>query len=144
MPFQGNALLFPLMARRRPRDHGVLLREARDGFHWWKTCLAPILGAGAISFAFYLMMKNRAGITFGAYEGWVKDVPLIALGHLPRRLSLALIYSGARRSGTRRSASSSTRKRERRAIAPTSTWAAPLRGRPGVGAGSCCVRRRWR
>ncbi len=25
------------------------------------------------------MMKNRAGITFGAYEGWVKWVPIISL-----------------------------------------------------------------
>ncbi len=76
------------------------IREARDGFHWWKTFLAPILGAGAISFAFYLMMKNRAGITFGAYEGWVKYVPLISLGvflggclagdHLPDRRAEAL------------------------------------------------------
>ena len=56
------------------------LREGRDGFHWWKTFVAPILGAGAISFAFYLMMKYRAGITFGAYEGWVKAVPYISAG----------------------------------------------------------------
>ena len=55
------------------------LREGRDGFHWWKTFLAPLLGFAAISFAFYLMMKNRAGITFGAYEGWVKYVPIISL-----------------------------------------------------------------
>ena len=86
IPFQGNALLFPLMAVVGLAIMVYFWREARDGWHWWKTCIAPILGAGAISFAFYLMMKNRAGITFGEYTGWVKAVPWISLGHLPRRL----------------------------------------------------------
>ena len=38
------------------------------------------------------MMKNRAGITFGAYEGWVKYVPLISLGIFLGGCLLALIY----------------------------------------------------
>ncbi len=94
MPFQGNALLFPLMAVVGLAIMVYFLREARDGFHWWKTFLAPILGAASISFAFYLMMKNRAGITFGAYEGWVKYVPIISLGIFLGGCLLALIYRG--------------------------------------------------
>jgi len=92
IPFQGNALLFPLMAVVGLAIMVYFWREARDGWHWWKTCIAPILGAGAISFAFYLMMKNRAGITFGAYEGWVKYVPLISLGTFLLGCALALLY----------------------------------------------------
>jgi amino acid transporter len=92
IPFQGNAILFPLMAVVGIAIMVYFIREARDGFHWWKTCVAPILGAGAISFAFYLMMKNRAGITFGAYEGWVKYVPLISLGIFLGGCLLAIIY----------------------------------------------------
>ena len=92
IPFQGNAILFPLMAVVGLAIMVYFIREARDGFHWWKTFLAPILGAGAISFAFYLMMKNRAGITFGAYEGWVKYVPLISLGVFLGGCLLAIIY----------------------------------------------------
>jgi amino acid transporter len=92
MPFQGNALLFPLMALVCLAILVYFLREGRDGFHWWKTFLAPLLGAAAISFAFYLMMKNRAGITFGAYEGWVKYVPIISLGIFLGGCALALIF----------------------------------------------------
>ncbi len=92
IPFQGNAILFPLMAVVGLAIMVYFIREARDGFHWWKTFVAPILGAGAISFAFYLMMKNRAGITFGAYEGWVKYVPLISLGIFLGGCLLAIIY----------------------------------------------------
>jgi amino acid transporter len=92
IPFQGNALLFPLMALVGLAIMVYFWREARDGWHWWKTCIAPIMGAGAIAFAFYLMMKNRAGITFGAYEGWVKYVPLISLGTILLGCALAILY----------------------------------------------------
>jgi amino acid transporter len=92
MPFQGNALLFPLMALVGLAIVVYFIREGRDGFHWWKTFLAPILGAAAISFAFYLMMKNRAGITFGNYEGWVKWVPIISLLVVVGGSLLALLY----------------------------------------------------
>ena len=92
IPFQGNALLFPLMALVGLAIMVYFWREGRDGWHWWKTCIAPILGAATISFAFYLMMKNRAGITFGAYEGWVKYVPLISLGTILLGCALALFY----------------------------------------------------
>jgi amino acid transporter len=92
MPFQGNALLFPLMALVGLAILVYFLREGRDGFHWWKTFLAPILGAASISFAFFLMMKNRAGITFGAYEGWVKYVPIISLGIFLAGCLLAVFY----------------------------------------------------
>jgi len=92
MPFQGNALLFPLMAVVGLAIMVYFIRHARDGFHWFKTCVAPIMGAGTISFAFYLMMKNRAGITFGAYEGWVKYVPIISLGVVLGGCLLGVIY----------------------------------------------------
>jgi amino acid transporter len=92
MPFQGNSLLFPLMAVVGLAIMVYFIREARDGFHWWKTFVAPILGAGAISFAFYLMMKNRAGITFGAYEGWIKWDPIIALLIVLGGCLLAIVY----------------------------------------------------
>jgi amino acid transporter len=92
IPFQGNALLFPLMALVGLAIMVYFWRHARDGWHWWKTCIAPIMGAGAISFAFYLMMKNRAGITFGTYEGWVKWVPLYSLLAVGLGCALAILY----------------------------------------------------
>ena len=42
IPFQGNAILFPLMAVVGLAIMVYFMREARDGFHWWKTFLAPI------------------------------------------------------------------------------------------------------
>ena len=36
------------------------LTEARDGFHWFKTLVAPIVGALAMAGACYLLISNRA------------------------------------------------------------------------------------
>jgi amino acid transporter len=93
LPFQGNMLLFPIMAVVCLAIMTYFIRDARDGFHWFKTGVAPIIGAGAISFGVYLMLKNRAFITgTGAYEGWVKAVPYYALGIFLGGCVIALIY----------------------------------------------------
>ncbi len=87
MPFQGNTLLFPLMALVGLAIIVYFLREARDGFHWFKTLRRPDHRSRARSPSpFYLMMQNRAGLTSGVYEGWVKAVPYYLARHLPRRL----------------------------------------------------------
>ena len=36
------------------------LTEARDGFHWFKTLVAPVLGTLAMAGACYLLIANRA------------------------------------------------------------------------------------
>ena len=41
------------------------LTEARDGFHWFKTLVAPILGTLAMAGACYLLIANR-GVLSGA------------------------------------------------------------------------------
>lgn len=93
MPFQGNMLLFPIMSVVSLAILVYFLREGRDGFHWWKTFLAPIMGAGALAFGVYLMLKNRAFITgTGSYEGWVKAVPYYALGIFLGGCLLAILY----------------------------------------------------
>jgi amino acid transporter len=92
LPFQGNTLLFPIMALVDLAIIVYFWREARDGFHWFKTFVAPIVGAGAIAFAVYLMQKNRAFLTTGTYEGWTKAVPYYALGIFLGGCALALVY----------------------------------------------------
>jgi amino acid transporter len=92
LPFQGNTLLFPLMALVDLAIIVYFLRHARDGFHWFKTFVAPIIGAGSIAFAVYLMQKNRAFLTTGVYEGWTKAVPLYALGIFLGGCVLGIIY----------------------------------------------------
>jgi amino acid transporter len=92
MPFQGNMLLFPLMSLVCVAIVIYFLGEGRDGFHWWRTFLAPILGAGAIAFGVYLMLKNRAALTTGVYEGWTKAIPYYSLGIFLGGCLLAILY----------------------------------------------------
>ncbi|WNI19460.1 APC family permease [Actinacidiphila sp. ITFR-21] len=47
------------------------LTTARDGFHWFTTLVAPLVGAGAMAGACWLLVKNRAVL---AGDG---DVPFI-------------------------------------------------------------------
>ena len=79
LPFQGNLLLFPIMALCSIAILVYFVRDARDGFHWFKTLVAPILGAATIIFAVYLMISNRAALTTGSNTGWVFASPFIAL-----------------------------------------------------------------
>lgn len=94
LPFQGNMLLLPIMAVVSFAIIVYFLREGRaDGFHWFKTLVAPIIGAGAIGFAVYLMIKNRVGITgTGSSTGWVYAVPYYSLGIFLGGCAIALLY----------------------------------------------------
>jgi amino acid transporter len=92
LPFQGNMILFPLMALVNLAIIVYFIRDARDGFHWFKTFVAPIIGAAALAFGVYLMLKNRAALTTGTYEGWVVAVPYYSLGIFLGGCLLAVIY----------------------------------------------------
>ena len=93
LPFQGNMLLLPIMALC---DMAILVYflkpENRDGFHWFKTLVAPIIGAGSISFAVYLMLQNRGALTTGSRTGWAFAVPFYALGIFLGGCVLGIIY----------------------------------------------------
>jgi amino acid transporter len=92
-PFQGNELLFSIMALCSIAIMIYFLRpENRDGFHWFRTLVAPILAAGSISFAIYLMVKNRATLTSTPNTGWTFWTPFIALGIFLAGCVLGLIY----------------------------------------------------
>jgi amino acid transporter len=53
--------------------------EARDGFHWFKTLLAPILGFFAMAGACYLLIDNRAGLSGAGDALFIKAVPWVVL-----------------------------------------------------------------
>jgi amino acid transporter len=55
------------------------LTEARDGFHWWKTFLAPIIGGLAQAGAIYLLIDNRQFLAAGN-PPFIKYMPWIVLG----------------------------------------------------------------
>lgn len=93
LPFQGNLLLLPLMSLVSLAVLIYFIRDDRSGFHWFKTFVAPIMGAGAIAFAVYLMVNNRVGITgTGEYKGWIKATPYYALGIFLGGCVLAIVY----------------------------------------------------
>jgi amino acid transporter len=93
MPFQGNMLLFPIMALCSMAILVYFLRpENRDGFHWFKTFLAPIMGAGSISFAVYLMLVNRGALTTGSRTGWAFAVPFYSIGIFAGGCLLGVVY----------------------------------------------------
>jgi amino acid transporter len=92
-PFQGNELLFSIMALCSIAIVVYFLRpENRDGFHWFKTLVAPILAAGSIIFAIYLMISNRTTLLGTPNTGFTFATPLIALGIFLAGCVLALVY----------------------------------------------------
>ena len=55
------------------------LTEARDGFHWFKTLVAPLLGTLAMAGACYLLIANR-GVLSGAGDSvFIKAIPWVVL-----------------------------------------------------------------
>ena len=93
-PFQGNELLFSIMVLCSIAIMVYFLRpENRDGFHWFRTLVCPILAAGAIGFAIYLMISNRVTLLgTGTNTGFTFITPFIALGIFLAGCVLALIY----------------------------------------------------
>jgi amino acid transporter len=55
------------------------LTEARDGFHAWKTLIAPILGTLAMFGACYLLISNRASLAGAGDAPYVKYLPYVAI-----------------------------------------------------------------
>jgi amino acid transporter len=92
-PFQGNELLFSIMALCSVAILVYFLRpQNRDGFHWFRTLLAPILAAGSIGFAIYLMVSNRSTLLGTPNTGFTFLTPFIALGIFLAGCVLGLIY----------------------------------------------------
>ncbi|MBV8734646.1 MAG: APC family permease [Solirubrobacterales bacterium] len=90
LPFQGNLMLFPIMALCSVAIMVYFLRT-RDGFHPFKTLIAPILAAGTIVFAVYLMISNR-GALMGTTTGVEFYTPFIALGVFVGGCLLGVVY----------------------------------------------------
>jgi amino acid transporter len=60
------------------------LTTARDGFHWFSTLLAPVLGGAAMVGACYLLVDNRGelagadSVPFIRYLPWIALAPFVA------------------------------------------------------------------
>jgi len=55
------------------------LTRARDGFHWWKTLVAPIIGGLAQIGACYLLIANRGALAGAQDVFFVKAIPWTVL-----------------------------------------------------------------
>lgn len=66
------------------------LREARDGFHWWKTLVAPIIGGLAQIAACYLLVANRGLLSGAEYALFIKAIPWLVLAMFVAGIVLAL------------------------------------------------------
>jgi amino acid transporter len=56
------------------------MTKARDGMHWWKTILAPIIGCVAMLGACYLLVDNRPVLAGNGSVPFVQAIPWIVVG----------------------------------------------------------------
>jgi amino acid transporter len=63
-------------------------RYHRDEAHWWRTRLAPVIGAAGMGTVLYLLIDNLTAI--GGTAGFVKAVPWIVLAWFLLGLAIAL------------------------------------------------------
>jgi amino acid transporter len=71
------------------------LNQARDGFHWWKTLVAPVIGGVAQIGACILLIKNRSLLSGAGDALFVKAIPWVVLIIFLAGIGLALYYRSA-------------------------------------------------
>src|SRR5436305_12733141 len=67
------------------------LTTARDGFRWWSTLVAPVLGGAAMVGACFLLISNRAALAGDGDAGFIKYLPWIVLGMFGIGVVIALV-----------------------------------------------------
>jgi len=73
------------------------MTSARDGFHPWRTFIAPIIGGFAQIGACYLLIANRGALSGADDVFFVKAIPWLILGTFVLGMAYA-VYLKARRS----------------------------------------------
>jgi amino acid transporter len=73
------------------------LTTARDGFNWWKTLVAPVIGGLAQIGACYLLIKNRPALSGAGDVLFVKIIPWVVLAIFLGGIALALYYRSSSR-----------------------------------------------
>jgi amino acid transporter len=66
------------------------LTQARDGFHWWKTLVAPILGGLSQIGACYLLIANRADLSGAGDVFFIKYLPWFIVAGFAAGVAMAL------------------------------------------------------
>ena len=73
------------------------MTKARDGFHWWKTLVAPVIGGIAQVGACYLLIKNRSLLSGAGDALYIKVLPFVPLVIFLGGVALALYYRSSSR-----------------------------------------------
>jgi amino acid transporter len=68
------------------------LTTARDGFHWWRTLMAPIIGAIAMVIACYLLIANRGALSGAGHVFFIEAIPWLVLGTFLVGIAIGLYY----------------------------------------------------
>ena len=55
------------------------MTEARDGFHWFKTLVAPVFGTLFMAGACYLLISNRASLAGAGDAPFIEYLPYVAI-----------------------------------------------------------------
>jgi amino acid transporter len=71
------------------------LTEARDGFHWWRTLVAPIVGGAAMIAACYLLIANRAALSGAGGALFIQVIPWAVLIVFTIGVGIGLYYRRA-------------------------------------------------
>jgi amino acid transporter len=67
------------------------LTTARDGFHWWSTLVAPVLGFAAMAGACVLLIVNRYDLAGAADAAFIVLLPWVVLAVFAAGLVLGLV-----------------------------------------------------
>lgn len=55
------------------------ITEARDGFHWWKTLIAAVLGTLFMIGACHRLISNRASLAGAGDAAYIRYLPYVAI-----------------------------------------------------------------
>jgi amino acid transporter len=68
------------------------LTEARDGFHWWRTLIAPVIGTLAMGAACYLLIANRGALSGAGHAFFIQAIPFAVLAVFLIGIGVGLYY----------------------------------------------------
>jgi amino acid transporter len=68
------------------------LTTARDGFHWWRTLVAPVIGTMAMFTACYLLIANRAALSGAGGSFFIQAIPWAVLAVFLIGIAVGLYY----------------------------------------------------
>jgi len=92
LPLLGVLGLLAVQAMTSVAIVRYFLTEARDGFHWFQTFVAPLVGGASMVFAGYLVIANRGALSGAGSAVFIKAIPWAVLGTFLVGCAVGLYY----------------------------------------------------